>query len=136
MQNSWFKEQVEYVFIITWLLDNVDRHPKLNCIYYQFLTCLLVWRCNLHTQEMFYMLLSFHMQTFCGYICEPVKFQNDIYRLSINIESHSYVCSCLLCQNYFTDMSHLIIVFCIALQTELRSQMNSSSKRKKTNTSY
>lgn len=28
------------------------------------------------------MLSSFHMQTFCGYICEPVKFQSDIYRLS------------------------------------------------------
>lgn len=55
-------------------------------------TCLLVWRCSLHTQERFYMLSSFHMQTFCGYICEPVKFQSDIYRLSINIESHSYVC--------------------------------------------
>lgn len=38
--------------------------------------------------------------------------------------------------NYFIDMSHLIIVFCIALQTELRNQMNSSSKRKKTKTSY
>lgn len=82
------------------------------------------------------MLSSFHMQTFCGYICEPVEFQSDIYRLSINIESHSYVCSCLLCQNYFIDMSHLIIVFCTALQTELRNQMYSSSKRKKIKTSY
>lgn len=82
------------------------------------------------------MLLLFHMQTFCGYICEPVKFQNDIYRLSINIGSRSYVCSCLLCQNYFIDMSHLITVFCTALQTELRDQMYSFSKRKKTKTSY
>lgn len=81
------------------------------------------------------MLLSFHMQTFCGYIYEPVKFQSDIYRLSVNIESHFYVCSCLLCQN-FIDMPHLIIVFCIALQTELRNQMYSSSKRKKIKTSY
>lgn len=100
----WTDIQRWIAFIISYLFTSM----KMQCTY--------IW-------NVLYALIIPYANILWIYLWTKVIFQNGICRiLSVNIESHSYVCSLKVMVYYvkiiFIDMSHLIKIFCIANRIE------------------